>query len=233
MWKVKVLITLTDDDTTESKEIQVCIEESIPHGFQSLDKWEGDVRNVGFRVMRELFKSGIKLFEDRILFGYRHKDKRCKLIRKGKLDFSIATLFGRIIFKRQRILCKRCNKWLTPLNDALGIHDDEHERSTLGFRELSCLCAAHQPYRQATQMIKQITHDMDVVCHEQVRQIAQTEGKLVRQREEEDRSDAVFCFVRAIQNKPHRPPPASGRLYICLDGTFVRSSAGFTTVHFF
>jgi hypothetical protein len=228
MWKVNVVITLSsNDDTNENKEIQVQIEESIPNGFQNLDKWEADVRKIGFRAMRELFKSGIKLFEDKILCSYRHKDKRCKLIRKGKQEFSIATLFGKVKFSRQRVLCKRCKKWLLPINEALGLHDDDKERATIGFKELSSLCSANQPYRQATQMVKQITYDQKVVSHEQVRQIVQTEGEKVRQVEEEDRKDAVFCFIKSLQNNPYsRRKGYRGRFYVCLDGTFVRSNAG-------
>jgi hypothetical protein len=48
---------LTDDDyTEEGKEIQAKIEESVPVGFQNLDRWEGDVRKIGFQAMREMLK---------------------------------------------------------------------------------------------------------------------------------------------------------------------------------
>jgi hypothetical protein len=51
--KVKVTITLTDDDhTQEGEEMQVEIEETIPGGFQNLDQWEKNVHNIGFRSMR-------------------------------------------------------------------------------------------------------------------------------------------------------------------------------------
>lgn len=40
----KIEITLTDDDYTEgAREIQVQIQESIPDGFQNLDKWEAQL----------------------------------------------------------------------------------------------------------------------------------------------------------------------------------------------
>ena len=55
---IKIEITLTNDEyTEEAKEIQVQIEEQIPGGFQNLDKWEGDVRRIGFQGMRELYKT--------------------------------------------------------------------------------------------------------------------------------------------------------------------------------
>ena len=45
---VKIEITLTDDEYTEgSRETQVEIEESIPEGFQNLDKWEQNVHEIG------------------------------------------------------------------------------------------------------------------------------------------------------------------------------------------
>ncbi|MFC1713312.1 hypothetical protein ACFL6S_06585 [Candidatus Poribacteria bacterium] len=73
-WKIKVVITLTDDEYTgEARETQVEIEESIPEGFQNLDLWEQDVHKIGFRSMRELFESGIELLEEKVLSEYRHK----------------------------------------------------------------------------------------------------------------------------------------------------------------
>ena len=47
---IKIEITLTNDEyTEEAREIQVQIEEQIPGGFQDLDKWEADVRRIGFQ----------------------------------------------------------------------------------------------------------------------------------------------------------------------------------------
>jgi hypothetical protein len=44
--------------------------------------------------------------------------------------------------------------------------------------------------------------------------------------EEAERKDAVFCFVKALQNKRYYRPVHNGRFYICLDGIHVQSSAG-------
>ena len=226
MWKVKVEITLTDDEyTEEGKEIQVQIEESIPDGFQDLDQWESNVHNLGFRSMRELFKQGIELFEEKILSEYTHEDGNCQTERRGFREFTLRAVFGKVTFPRQRIYCKTCGEWVIPINEALGLHDDEQERATIGFKELSCLHAVHHPYRSAVEKIEQSTRDPQIVSHEQIRQIVQEEGRRVREREEEERKDAVFCFIKALQNgqfyRPH-----DGRFYICLDGILVRSSSG-------
>jgi len=231
--KIKVQITLTDDrcndHTEETKEIQLQIEESIPEGFQNLDKWEEHVHKMGFQTMRELFKGGIRLHEEEVLSGYVHMSEKCQLVRKGKLDYTLATAIGKLTFPRQRMLCKTCGKWVIPINDALGLHD-EKERATIGFKELCCLYAVHKPYRLAEANVRHSTQDQQIVSHEQVRLIVKREGKRVRQREEQERKDAVFCFVKALQEiqhgRPYHRPAYNGRFYVCLDGIFVRSSAG-------
>lgn len=185
--------------------------------------------------MRELFKSGVELYEEKVLSEYTHKQKHkgkgCHVVRCGRRDFTLKTVFGEVRFPRQRIFCKTCGKWLIPINEALGLHDDEQERATTGFKELSSLCALHQPYRLATEMIRNITQDSGAASHEQIRLIVQEEGKRVRQREEEERKDAVFCFIKALQNNQYHKPTYNGRLYICLDGTLVRSNAGKDRFH--
>ena len=53
-WKIRVVMTLTDDEYTEgTRETQVEIEEFIPMGFQNLDKWEQHVHEIGFRSARD------------------------------------------------------------------------------------------------------------------------------------------------------------------------------------
>src|SRR4030042_4006047 len=209
MWKVKVEITISCDD--ENEKIDAQIEESIPSGFQSLDKWEQCVRDVGFRAMRQLFKDGIELYQEDILFSHseehddNHHDDH-QMVRCGHRELTLRTVFGKVRLPRQRMFCKKCGRWLIPINDSLGLHKEDNERATKGFKELSDLCAINQPYRLAADMIRQVTQEPEIVSHEEVRQIVQEEGKLVRQREEDDREDAVFCFVRAIQNRPDRVP---------------------------
>ncbi len=226
-WKIRVVMTLTDDEYTEgTRETQVEIEESIPAGFQNLDKWEQDVHEIGFRSMRELFKSGIELFEEKVLSEYIHKNKDCQTGRRGLREFTLKTVFGKVRFPRQRMLCNTCQEWVIPINEALGLHDDEQERATTGFKELSCLHAVHAPYRLAAENVQQSTQDPQIVSHEQVRQIVLEEGKGVRKREEEERKDAVFCFIKGLQNGEYPRDACSGRFYICLDGILVRSSTG-------
>ena len=226
-WKIRVVMTLTDDEYTEgTRETQVEIEESIPAGFQNLDKWEQDVHEIGFRSMRELFKSGIELFEEKVLCEYIHKNKDCQTGRRGLREFTLKTVFGKVRFPRQRMLCNTCQEWVIPINEALGLHDDEQERATTGFKELSCLHAVHAPYRLAAENVQQSTQEPQIVSHEQVRQIVLEEGKGVRKREEEERKDAVFCFIKGLQNGEYPRDACSGRFYICLDGILVRSSTG-------
>lgn len=230
-WKIKVVITLTDDEYTEEpRETQVEIEESIPEGFQNLDIWEYDVQQIGFRSMRKLFKSGIELFEEKILSEYIHKNERCQMGRRGFRGYTLKTVFGEVRFSRQRMLCNTCGEWVIPINEALGLHDGEHnagrERATIGFKELSCLYAVCGPYRLAMENVQKSTQDSEIVSHEQIRQIVQEEGSKVREREESERRDTVFCFVKALQNGASPRYATSGRFYICLDGIHVSSTAG-------
>jgi hypothetical protein len=176
--------------------------------------------------MRELFKRGVGLFEEKVLSEYIHKNKRCDTGRRGFREFTMKTVFGKVRFPRQRMLCNTCGKWVIPVNEALGLHDDEQERATIGFKELSCLHAVHSSYRLAMENVQQSTQEPQIVSHEQIRQIVQAEGGRVRAREEEGRRDAVFCFIKALQNGMYPRHAYSGRFYICLDGILVRSSAG-------
>jgi hypothetical protein len=228
---VKIKMILTDDDhTEESKEIQVEIEESIPGDLQNLDEWEQNVHRIGMKSMQELFKGGIELHEDKVLSEYTHKRKRgnnpCHAVRRGFRDFTMRTVFGRVTFPRQRMFCQICGEWVIPINQSLGLHDDEQERATIGFKELCCLYAVHKPYRLAAENAEQATQEPGIVSHEQIRQIVHEEGRRVRAREEEERKDAVFCFVKAIKNKRYYRPVHNGRFYVCLDGIHVLSSAG-------
>jgi hypothetical protein len=76
---VKIEITLTSDEyTEEAKQIQVQIEECIPDGFQNLDKWEADVRRIGFQGMREMFRHGIELYEKHLLSEYKYLNTSTK-----------------------------------------------------------------------------------------------------------------------------------------------------------
>ena len=129
------------------------------------------------------------------------------------------------------MLCSTCGEWVIPINAALGLHDDEQKRATIGFKELSCLHAVHGPYRLAVEKVQQSTQEPQIVSHEQIRQIVQEEGMRVRGREEEERKDAVFCFIKALQNGAYPRYAHSGRFYICLDGILIRSNTGRGSSH--
>ena len=44
--------------------------------------------------MRELFKSGIDLYEEKILSEYTHKSKHCHLVKRGTRAFTLKTVVG-------------------------------------------------------------------------------------------------------------------------------------------
>jgi hypothetical protein len=232
---IKIEITLTNDEyTEEAKEIQVQIEEQIPGGLQNLDKWETAVRRIGFQGMREMYKSGIELHEKHLLSQYTHKDKQCQTVKRGKLDFTLATAIGKVTFPRQRIFCKTCRQWVTPLNEALGLHAEEQERSSLALQQLSSLYAINQPYRLAEKTVKDITQDPEAISHQQIKLIVDHQGDELRQHEEQKRKSVSYGVIRGIVDKMRAGQPSSpagsatcpGRFYVCLDGIFVRSHKG-------
>jgi len=53
MWRVKVDVTLINEDaTSEPTEIRCRIEERIPGDWTGVDEWEQQVRHIGFSAMR-------------------------------------------------------------------------------------------------------------------------------------------------------------------------------------
>ena len=161
MLKIQIMINLTDDEYTgEGKDIQVQIEESLPYGLKDLDNWEGDVRRIGFQAMREMFRRGIELYEKKLLSEYTHKGKECQMQNRGKRDFTLATAIGKVTFPRQRVFCKACRKGVIPLNEALGLHQEEHERTSLALQQLSSLYAINK--LNCTPMSRQKIADLKV-----------------------------------------------------------------------
>jgi hypothetical protein len=232
---IKIEITLTNDEySEEAKEIQVQIEEQIPDGLQNLDKWEADVRRIGFQGMREMYKSGIELHEKHLLSEYTHKNKQCQIVKRGKLDFTLATAIGKVTFPRQRIFCKTCRQWVTPLNEALELHAEEQERASLAFQQLCSLYAINQPYRLAEKAVKEITQDPEVISHQQIKLIVDHQGDGLRQYEEQKRKSVSYGVIRGIVDKVRAGQPDSpalsatrpGQFYVCLDGILVRSHKG-------
>jgi len=230
---IKIEITLTNDEyTEEAEEIQVEIEEHIPDGFRNLDKWEADVRRIGFQGMREMFRRGIELYEKHLLSEYKHKGKRCHTVKRGKLDFTLATAIGKVTFPRQRIFCKTCRKWVIPLNEALGLHTEEQslERTSIALQQLSSLYAVNQPYRLAAEAVRNVTQDPEVISHQQIKLIVDHQGDELRQYEEQKRKRISHGVVREIVDEVRiqrsRSPTRSGQFYVCMDGILVRSNKG-------
>lgn len=227
MWRIQIDVKLVSDVGTEQEEeVHFQVEEELPGGIERVDQWEGDVRRIGFGVMRELFKRGIGLLEQKVLSRYVHKGKGCKVVKRGKLGFTLRTVFGKIHFRRHRVYCKTCGQWVTPLNGALGLHDQELGRATLGFRSLVSRCGVDPSYRLAQELIGEVTQDKDVVSVRQVESIVDAEGGRLRRQEEEERRRVSFDVIREIQDHRECGPRVEGKLYVCMDGILVRSSAG-------
>jgi len=239
MLRMQITINLTDDEYTgEGKEIQVQIEESLPGGLKDLDDWEAHVRKMGFQTMREMFRHGIELYEKKLLSQYVHSGEQCQTQNRGKRDFTLSTVFGKVTFPRQRVHCKTCKQWVTPLNEALGLHDDDKERTSLALQQLSSLYAVNQPYRQAEATVKEITQDTEAISHQQIKLIVDQEGGRLRQDEERKRKDISYGVIREIVDELRVPQSRSptrsaecsnkrpGQFYICLDGIYARSHKG-------
>jgi hypothetical protein len=119
---------------------------------------------------------------------------------------------------------------VTPLNEALGLHDEEKERTSVALQQLSSLYALNQPYRQARETVRDITQDPEVISHQQIKLIVDQEGNRLRQYEEQKRKDISYGVIRKIVDEMRtgqsRSPTRSGQFYVCLDGIFVRSHKG-------
>jgi len=235
MWNIQININMTDDEYTEEKrQIQVQIEESLPDGLKDMDQWEADVRKMGFQTMREMFKRGIELYEKKLLSQYAHSGKQCQTQNRGTRDFTLATVFGKVTFPRQRVHCKTCKQWVIPLNEALGLHDEEKEKTTLALQQLSSLYAVNQPYRLAAATVKDMTQDPEIISHQQIKLIVDQEGDRLRQHEEQNRKDISYGVIRDIVDElripqsrsPTHSARRSGQFYICLDGIYARSHKG-------
>ena len=231
MLKIQITIDLTDDEYTEkAEEIQVQIEESLPDGLKDLDQWEADVRKMGFQTMREVYRRGIELYERKLLSEYTHKGKQCQTQNRGKRSLTLATIFGKVKFPRQRVYCKTCKQWVIPLNEALGLHEEDKERTSMALQQLSSLYAANQPYRQAEAAVKDITQDTEAISHQQIKLVVDQEGDGLRQYEEQKRKDISYDVIREIVDEVRmgqpRSPTRSGQFYMCLDGILVRSHKG-------
>ena len=149
-----------------------------------------------------------------------------------------SVVFGKVTFPRQRVFCKRRRQWLTPLNEALGLHAEDKERTSLALQQLSSLYAVNQPYRQAAEAVKDITQDTEAISHQQIKLIVDQEGDRLRQHEEQKRRDISSGVIQEIVDELRVPQSRSptrsarcsakrpGQFYICLDGIYARSHKG-------
>jgi hypothetical protein len=127
---------------------------------------------------------------------------------------------------RQRLFCKRCREWITPLNEELDLHGHGNGRLTRSFREMACDCGSSQPYRQAQRMLGRITHDPSVTSMKQVQRVVGREGSRLRAAEDEKYHEVSSQIVTDVQDRNPLPEPIEGVLYVVVDGIWVRSCLG-------
>ena len=104
MWKITLSATMEDEITDEMGQPRTFnIVESIPAGITDVDQWEQVVREVGFRMMRQLFTNGLEIWDAQVVASYGLGDTSCQWVKRGKLGLEIRTLFGKVQIKRQRL----------------------------------------------------------------------------------------------------------------------------------
>jgi RNase P subunit RPR2 len=169
---------------------------------------------------------GILLREHTLLRTWTHLDDDCHLVRRGRKPVELTTTVGKVRVDRQRLFCKRCREWITPLNEELGLHEQGNGRLTRSFREMACECGSTQPYRQAQRMLGRITHDASVTSAKQVQRVVGREGSRLRAAEDEQYAAVSSTIVTDVQDRNPLPKPIEGALYIVADGIWVRSCLG-------
>ena len=224
MWTMQHRVRLQNDEIPDEV-VEITVTEYMDE-WPGLDHWEQKVRDVGFEAMREMLAGGFVLREHTLLQTWTHLDDDCHLVRRGRTPVTLTSTVGKVRIDRQRLFCKRCKEWVTPLNEELGLHQTGNGRATRGFRELSCLCGSKQPYRQAQHMIGMITQDAKVTSTKQVHLVVGREGSRLRAAEDESYASVSSQIVSDVQDRNPLPKPLEGVLYICADGIWVRSSAG-------
>ena len=81
----------------------------------------------------------LKKAEAKVLADYSHGPCGGPPVKRGRLDLTLTSLFGKIKVPRQRLYCKRCQRWLVPLNALLERMRDGPSRTTHGFCQLAGL----------------------------------------------------------------------------------------------
>jgi len=224
VWTIEHRVRLQCDEAPEEV-VEITVTEYMDD-WTGLDPWERKVRDVGFEVMRKMLAGGFQLREHALLQTWTHVDDDCHLIRRGRIPVTLTSTVGKVRIDRQRLFCKRCKEWITPLNEELHLHQTGNGRATRGFRELSCLCGSKQPYRQAQHMIGMITQDPKVTSVKQVHLVVGREGSRLRAAEDASYASVSSQIVRDVQDRNPLPEALEGVLYVCADGILVRSFPG-------
>lgn len=224
MWTIEHSVRLQNDEIPEEV-VEITVIEHMDE-WSGLDHWEQKVRDVGFQAMRKMVAGGLLLREQTLLRTWTHLDDDCHPVRRGRIPVTLTSTVGKVRVDRQRLFCKRCREWITPLNEELGLHEHGNGRLTHGFREMACECGSSQPYRQAQRMLGRITQDASVTSMKQVQRVVGREGSRLRTAEDEQYATASSQIVRDVQDRNPLPAPLEGVLYICVDGIWVRSYPG-------
>ena len=148
------------------------------------------------------------------------------MVRRGRIPVELTSTVGKVRVHRQRLFCKRCREWITPLNEELDLHGHGNGRLTRSFREMACDCGSSQPYRQAQRMLGRITHDPSVTSMKQVQRVVGREGSRLRAAEDEKYHEVSSQIVTDVQDRNPLPEPIEGVLYVVVDGIWVRSCLG-------
>ena len=224
MWTIEHRVRLQNDEIP-GEVVDFTVTDHIDE-WSGLGHWEQKVRDVGFRAMRKMVAGGLRLREHTLLRRWTHLDSDCHLVRRGRIPVELTSTVGKVRVHRQRLFCKRCREWITPLNEELDLHGHGNGRLTRSFREMACDCGSSQPYRQAQRMLGRITHDPSVTSMKQVQRVVGREGRRLRAAEDEKYHAVSSQIVTDVQDRNPLPEPIEGVLYVVVDGIWVRSCLG-------
>ena len=224
MWTIEHRVRLQNDEIP-GEVVDFTVTDHIDE-WSGLGHWEQKVRDVGFRAMRKMVAGGLRLREHTPLRTWTHLDSDCHLVRRGRIPVELTSTVGKVRVHRQRLFCKRCREWITPLNEELDLHGHGNGRLTRSFREMACDCGSSQPYRQAQRMLGRITHDPSVTSMKQVQRVVGREGRRLRAAEDEKYHAVSSQIVTDVQDRNPLPEPIEGVLYVVVDGIWVRSCLG-------
>lgn len=128
----------------------------------------------------------------------------------------IETVFGPVMLPRQRRRCTACGRHYQP-DDALLVEELGTGQLSPHLRELTVLCGASWPYRQAAQVLAQLRGAP--LAAETVRAVVGTVGQAVATTQAVEA--AAACAPPATVPVPGLPIPA--RIEVELDGAWVHS----------